>query len=116
MAESMEGRGRVLHLALRGADGSICTIDPAVAGHSIGPRGLIEGELEWGSKGDERLLPAEVIGLWRGLHLLERCLLLRVGGKRVLVRLISGRPEGRAQRDRIVVERGEFQSAVSARR
>ena len=63
---------------------------------------------------DEWLFVAEVVGLRRRFHLLERGLLLRVGGEGVFVGLIGGGPERRAERDGIVVDGGHFDGAVAA--
>ena len=63
---------------------------------------------------DDRLFLAEVVGLRRRLHLLQRGLLLRVGRERILVGLVGGVPQRGAERDGIVVESGQFERSVAA--
>src|ERR1700722_4282908 len=100
----MEGSGRVLNVVLRSADCRIGAIETAVAGDSIFPGLFVHRELYRLSKQDDGILFAEIVSLWRRLHLLEFCLLLRISREGRLVRLVSARPQRRSHCNRIVID------------
>jgi hypothetical protein len=94
-----------LDVVLRVFDLGIGAIEAAGVCDAFLPGCLVELKLERIGEGDDGLLFAEVVGLGRGLDLLEGGLLLGVGSESRLVGLIGGRPERCADGDGVVIER-----------
>ena len=105
---------RILDVALGCLDGRVGAVEAAGFGHAFRPRGLIDVQLPRLCEGNDGFLLAEVVSLWRRLHLLQLGLLLRVGGKGGFIGLVGCRPQGGAKSDWVVVDGGQFQGTIAA--